>query len=237
MVLLSKAKSFDCLEADRLKSFSTWFKVKRAIALCLLWKEILRARVTKNPLPVMDISIERLSEAEVEISKMVKRHHFEEEFESLKAIKSGDKFKPMKKGSSFHKLDPFLDQKGIIRVGGRLGRFSIDRNVKHPVIVPKKCHVAELLVRHFHESVAHQGRGITSNEIRANGYWIIGCSVLVGKVINKCDTCRKLRNVSSQPKMSDLSTDRVETCSPFTYHKERAQRVKEIWCFVYMYVI
>lgn len=47
------------------------------------------------------------------------------------------------------------------------------------MILPRKSHITNLLIRHFHERIQHQGRGMTTNEIRANGYWIIGCSSAV----------------------------------------------------------
>lgn len=53
-------------------------------------------------------------------------------------------------------------------------RQSIDTyEVTHPVILPRKGHVTQLIIQHFHERVKHQGRGITTNELRSNGYWII----------------------------------------------------------------
>ena len=63
----------------------------------------------------------------------------------------------------------------------------------------------------------HQGRGLTLNEIRASGYWIIGCSALVSKVIHACTTCRKLRARTAEQKMANLPWDRVTPSPPFTH--------------------
>ncbi|KAF8789751.1 hypothetical protein HNY73_007668 [Argiope bruennichi] len=43
-------------------------------------------------------------------------------------------------------LNPFLDSKGLLRVGGRIGNFSLPASVKHPLILPKQlfflsCHL------------------------------------------------------------------------------------------------
>ena len=46
-----------------------------------------------------------------------------------------------------------------------------------------------------HPLLPHQGRGITMNELRAHGYWIIGASAAVSRMISKCVTCWKLRGV------------------------------------------
>ena len=85
-----------------------------------------------------------------------------------------------------YKLDPFLDEYGLLRVGERLRQSSVPYEVKHPVILPKKGHVMSLILSHYHKSVQHQGRGITQNEVRASGFWIIGGSSVVSNHISKC---------------------------------------------------
>ena len=99
----------------------------------------------------------------------------------------------VEKQSSIYWLDPFLDSGGILRVGGRMNRAQLDMNVKHPIVLPKKCHVSELVIRHCHERVCHQGRGMTINEVRASGFWIIGLSSAVSSQISHCVRCRTLR--------------------------------------------
>ena len=96
--------------------------------------------------------------------------------------------------------------------GALIGSF-----VKHPMILPKKCHVSDLVIRHCHEKVGHQGRGMTINEIRANGFWIIGLSSAVSGLISRCVICRRLRSVTQVQKMAELPEDRVEPSPPFTY--------------------
>ena len=96
-------------------------------------------------------------------------------------------------------------------------RAQLDVNAKHPVILPKKCHISNLVTRHCHEKVQHQGRGMTVNEVRASGFWIIGLSSAVSSLISRCVTCRRLRGVTEVPKMADLPEDRVEPSAPFTY--------------------
>ncbi|XP_053391973.1 uncharacterized protein LOC128554688 [Mercenaria mercenaria] len=88
---------------------------------------------------------------------------------------------------------------------------------KHPIVLPNKGHITDLIVRHFHERCLHQGRGMTTNEIRQNGFWIIGCSGVVSSMLSKCRVCRKLRAVSQYQKMSDLPEERLEPSPPFSY--------------------
>ena len=113
-------------------------------------------------------------------------------------------------------LDPFIDDNAILRVGGRLRRSSLMYHTKFPILLPKKSHVSQLLVKHFHEISNHQGRGMSINTIRMNGYFIIGVRRIVASYIYNCVTCRRLRHHPQQQKMADLPPDRVEPFPPFT---------------------
>lgn len=125
--------------------------------------------------------------------------------------------RPVAKKSSLYRLDPFIDERGILRVGGRIRCSDLSFNVKHPVIVPRKGHITELLVKFHHDNIKHQGRGMTLNELRANGYWIIGGSSAVGRYIINCVSCRRLRRKTEDQKMGDLPIDRLEAAPPFTF--------------------
>ncbi|KAL2091628.1 hypothetical protein ACEWY4_013891 [Coilia grayii] len=53
-------------------------------------------------------------------------------------------------------------------------------------------------------------------ELRANGFWILGCSKLVSKFIYKCVQCRKLRRPVEEQRMAELPKERIEESAPFT---------------------
>ena len=124
--------------------------------------------------------------------------------------------KAMKKASSLYQLDPFLDASGVLRVGGRIKRSSLSYGAKHPIILPRKGHMTELIICHHHQLVKHQGREITHNEIRSAGYWMIGGGSAVSNHIAKCVKCRKLREIPQEQKMADLPEDRLEPAPTFT---------------------
>ncbi|XP_038072072.1 uncharacterized protein LOC119740739 [Patiria miniata] len=104
-----------------------------------------------------------------------------------------------------------------MRVGGRIRRADLPPNFKHPTILPRNHHITELIIRHCHEVAGHQGRSMTTNQIRVSGYWIIGCSSAVSHFISKCVKCRKLYNPVEEQKMANLPVDRLEPAPPFTY--------------------
>lgn len=134
----------------------------------------------------------------------------------IKDTRQCKEVKPKDKANKLHKLSPFVDEYGVLRVGGHLTRSGLHPHVKHPAILPKQSHVS-LFIKYYHEKVHHQGRGITVNELQANEIWVIGCSGAVGSHIYKCTTCRKSRRNTQDPKMPDLPEDRMETTPPFTH--------------------
>ena len=47
---------------------------------------------------------------------------------------------------SIYKLRPWLDQSGILRVGGRLENAQIDYEAKHQTLLPYNHHVSRLII-------------------------------------------------------------------------------------------
>ena len=104
-----------------------------------------------------------------------------------------------------------------MRVGGRIRKATLSESLKNPVILPKSSHITALVISYAHERTQHSGRGITLNELRASGYWIVGGNSMVRQFISKCVTCRYLRGTVGEQKMADLPKSRVEPAPPFNY--------------------
>ena len=113
-------------------------------------------------------------------------------------------------------LNPFLDDKGLIRVGGRIKNADIPFNHAHPILVPTDHKVSMLIIQHLHAEVGHQGRHITHGYIRQRGYHFEKGKSLIKKFIKQCIICRRLRGNLSKQQMANLPSDRLETCPPFS---------------------
>ncbi|XP_047473555.1 uncharacterized protein LOC125028204 [Penaeus chinensis] len=215
----------------RLEYFSDWHRAKKAVALCLrlqckfknpgratVNKELTENKESKYTSP----SVTELVEAENEIIRLVQNEAFQKVKQDLQCGNNDNedaskRSKTLKKASYIYSLDPFRDKNNILRVGGRMRHAEFAAINKHPVILPKDSHITEMIVCHYHRKVHHQGRGITLNELRASGYWIIGGSSVVGRHISRCVTCKRLRGTFQEQKMSDLPPERLEPAPPFTY--------------------
>ena len=90
-------------------------------------------------------------------------------------------------------------------------------SLKHSIIPPGQGHVSKLLARHYHERALHQGKGIALNKIHSSGYWILGGSSVVSKLVHECVTCRRLKAKVQEQKMADLLADRLTPTLPFIY--------------------
>ena len=93
-----------------------------------------------------------LKETEKLIIRKVQKESFGDEIEQLRNEQ------PIKKGNAMEKLNPFMDSDGILRVGGRINQAPIDVAERNPIIIHGKHHVAQLIIRHYHELTKHQGR-------------------------------------------------------------------------------
>ncbi|KAJ8022437.1 hypothetical protein HOLleu_37334 [Holothuria leucospilota] len=156
-------------ELDRFDAFSNWLRLKRAVALCLRFKSILRVRRARDQTSYKSIKIEELEKAEGAILKVVQGDAFGNEIRILMSLESPIDRKGIKKRNdalkqtnALFRLDPYIDENGILRVGGRLRQSNFPDCVKHPVILPRNSHISKLIIVHFHDKVANiKGRSYT----------------------------------------------------------------------------
>ena len=104
------------------------------------------------------MTVKDLQRAELLLIKDVQRHAFPEEVKALETHKKEQRGeihskegKLTKRSSPIHRLDPILDKDGIQRVGGRLSQTSLAY-----VVLPKKGHLTDLIVRHFQQRTGDQ---------------------------------------------------------------------------------
>ena len=94
----------------------------------------------------------------------------------IKQLKSRTKLVPER--TSVNQLDPFLDNKGILWVGGRLRKSKLTEEENHPVILPKKCVVSNMIIQWTHYSVADGDTGMTLNHLRQRSIWIVNAGAI-----------------------------------------------------------
>ena len=223
-----KPRESGALREEVSKRFSSWLAFRRAIAVLIAKVRLFKQRNTADKAsqhkPEQRLSPEVLTQATDVIIKAAQNEAFKEELDAIASVtpQNGDGREGVKerkrklKKSHLYRLDPYVDDAGIMRVGGRLRRSNLSLKEKHPILLPKEHHVSKLLLSHYHEAVHHQGCQITHGALRNAGYWLVGGHAAVARLIGLCVTCRKLRGSMLEQQMADLPPDRTEVGPPFT---------------------
>ncbi|XP_067943139.1 LOW QUALITY PROTEIN: uncharacterized protein [Watersipora subatra] len=181
-----------------LERFSKWNSAIKAIVL-------IRKVIYKEAEPNYET-------AKHAILRIIQHDYFSDEIADL------NEYKSVKKSSSLMKLAPFVDENGLLRIGGRLQESStLSFHEKHPIIIPKASHIAKLVISHYHQLAAHQGCGPTLASIQTHGFWIVNARSQVYKQVKSCVICKKIRGTPKIPQMATLPSKRLDETAPFTH--------------------
>ena len=136
--------------------------------------------------------MDEINRAEKEVLKFIQCQSFKAEMSRLeqKGGGSGDhsskhskeKELVVKKTSSIYKLAP-IKIDGLLYVGERLTQASIPNAVKHQLILPKKHHVVDLIMRHYHLKSGHSGLEHVLSLIRER-FWILKARTAVKSMLH-----------------------------------------------------
>ena len=193
-----------CLLETILERHSDWNKMKRILGNVILFVEKCRKRTAH------DLSVEHIEKAGRLLIKLAQQKSFKTEIKDINKIQN-------KLPKCLYKLDPFKDDEGILRVGGRLKNSEQPDQIKFPIILPKDGLVTQRIIEWYHKKIGHAGRTTTVNELRSNGYWVISMTSKVKSLIHSCFRCRYLRGRLGEQKMANLPLDRTAEVTPFAH--------------------
>ena len=157
------------------------------------------------------LNIKELDHAQKLLLKLVQNQEFYQEIEVLK------KKANMPRISRSYGLDPYVGSDGLLRVGGRLWKDELDGNIAHPVLLPKNACISVAIISCCYKNKAHGGRGLTMNELRQFGLWIISASSAIRSLIHRCVVCCKLRGKLGEQKMADIPKEKTSSDFLFTH--------------------
>ena len=160
---------------ERAARFSCWYRSQLAVALCMKYVKRLKARTKKEPNETAKLKVQDVERVGKLIICATQFKAFQDQLKEVPdKEEDATRHKTSRTHNSILPLGPFIDKDSILRVGGRLKNASLSNQVKHPIILPKGSHVTKLIIKHYEEHTKHQGQGMTLNETRSHGYWIIG---------------------------------------------------------------
>ena len=148
------------------KKFSKWRRLIRVTAYTLRFISRLRARRYKGSAEEEALKPENgpLSPKEL---KDAETHWLKESQKTLKDLLSKGKFR---------NLSLYVDQEGVVRVGGRADKALVLYETRHPVLLPRDHWISRLIVQHAHQ-FGHPGVAGTVAKTRTK-YWTVSPHVL-----------------------------------------------------------
>ena len=214
-----------------LQHFSDWYRLKRAVAVYLRVKAVLKGRKLRKfndePIKLSEhrtaLIVPELDIAETVIIRFIQSQSFGYELKILEQASSNLKEPSRSKKNevavgkigSIYRFNPFVE-KGVLRVGGRLNNANIPQESKHSIIFPRKSNVTTLIIRDAHERLGHAGRRHVLARLREKS-WIVGANSAVRQLISSCVKCHRIKAPPQDQKMANLPKDRLTPALPFTY--------------------
>ena len=167
-------------------------------------------RVFKKHKPATKtLSVEEKEGAQAGFFRLLRQEQFAEEMKFLKAEKE------ILKNSKILQFSPFIDQQGLIRAQGRVGKSQLQFETKHPILLHWKHLVVELFLQNEHKNSHHEGTEHVRNIVQQK-FWILGIRNALRSIKNKCIRCRKGRAQTKAPVMADLPEERLLASTVFS---------------------
>ncbi|XP_061506883.1 uncharacterized protein LOC133392134 [Anopheles gambiae] len=195
-----KEESFINKLCERVGSFT---KLKRIVAYCHRFFD--RKRINRKSY----FELRELKRAEKTIIRLVQNEVYATEYE---CIKQGQQ---VVRKSPLRAITPILDKDNVMRVGGRLSNADIKDEQKHPVIIPGKHWIAELIADKYHKILRHAGPQLMINTMQLR-FWIVGARNVAKRTVYNCVKCTRCRPKLIQQPMADLPEQRVRQARPFS---------------------
>nr|XP_029715673.1 uncharacterized protein LOC115259283 [Aedes albopictus] len=148
----------------------------------------------------------RLSPAEINFALGKYLQHTQQHFPSeLSRLQRG---LTVERSSPLHQLNPFLDENGVVRVGGRLQQSDLSYDNKHPILLPPRSILTSLILLHDHQEHLHCGPQSLLAATRTRS--------AARKVCRDCVKCNRAKAPRITQQMGQLPADRLKPLPPFT---------------------
>ena len=162
------------------------------------WINVKRNRPEK--INFKELKVGEIKTAEHQIITQAQRKCYHEELNSLRNSKL------LQKNQYLFITETYVDN--LLCVGGRVTHSFLPFNSKHQIILSKKHHLSELLIKYIHIRNCHSRRELTLNLLRER-LWIIHAKSLIRKVLLNCSYCKRRRILPTPPLMSDLPVEKI----------------------------
>ncbi|XP_073995272.1 uncharacterized protein [Rhodnius prolixus] len=181
--------------------FSKYRRLVNSLAYALRF--VPKSKFSDHIRPKGPITALEFDAANIKCIKLLQHHYYPEAF--------NDHLNPTPLMLS---LNVFVDQTGILRVGGRLRHSSLPIESKHPILLPRRSQFTNILIDYFHIEHAHAGPATLLAAIQQQ-YWIPAGRSLVKQRKRTCIICHKMTKSNRAPLMGDLPPERLSSVRAF----------------------
>ena len=186
---------------------SNFTRLVRVVAWIFRFYHRVRTK-SKTSIPA-HLTLQELRDAKTTLLKSSQRTSYSSECRRLEEKKELPVSHPLSA------LSPYLDEAGLLRVGGRLQKASLSAGSAHPLILDVKSHITQLLVRHTHRVLLHAGPSTVMSTL-AETYHIPRLKRLLRKISRACTTCQKAYARTAKQLMGELPAVRTRPARPFS---------------------
>lgn len=192
---------------DLIGKYSNYSRLIKITAYCFRFIQNTRNSERKcGPLRHVELQAARLYWI-----KDAQRTHFASE---MHCLQQGN---PIDRSSCLRSLNPTLQEDGLLHVGGRLvNALLIPEQTRTPIIIPRRCSLADLLIHDAHENTLHGGPGLMLAKLRRH-FWIVDGPNHVRQFVKKCNKCFRFNSSLGHQMMSALPSARITPSRPFAH--------------------
>ena len=151
-----------------------------------------------------------LTRAEVDCARLhQQRWYAEERLDLLTKRQVGSKSKVLQ-------LSPMMNNRMVIKIGGRLDAGTLPRGLKHPILLHPAARWTRMLLSQVHGKL-HVGPEQMLADFR-HRYWVPQARRIARSITLACVGCRRLFAKPVVPKMADLPEKRMQPFTPAFHH-------------------
>ena len=224
----------DNLVGRLLTKFSSFVTIQRILAYVFRFIFNLKNKVKKHTINTNSLNSLELHNSLCFLVYFTQQTYFVDE------LNNKEFSKPLKK------LNVFIDDNRLLRVGGRLKFSNLSFDAKHPFLLPRQSRLTTLLIDYYHKAYLHAGLR-TLQFLLSQKFWILSPRRAINSVILKCVTCWKSHPKNYIPPMGDLPQPRllqakcflntgVDYAGPFFITLSRHRGVKTCKAYVCLFV-
>lgn len=191
---------------ELLEKFSSFERLQRVMGYVLRF--IRKSQKYTGEYNTIQLSVKELHQATQKLVKLSQAIDFQEEIKDLL------KDKQVSAKSKLLSLTPFLDNEGIVRVGGRLQHSNLSEDQKHPMIMSSSSNLTKLIINFYHIKNLHAGPRALLSTVRQH-FWPLKGKNLATQCVHQCIRCYRSKPVIRHQIMGDLPKHRIEPLRAF----------------------